>query len=242
MGTFFAKVFCFNGSACVTKADVGVTGAATYVLPVPMGSPQNYYGVGQLVDAVTTTATNAVAGETPYHPAGASVSGSWSSAGNVFTNNNSYATESTHNDAHIWRDFGLQSDIPDANTTIDAIEVGLTDVFINSTSGSSACEVRVALSWDGGTSWSSTVGSGALTTSTSADKNLGWNGSVTTAPWGTHTWTRDNLSNTNFRVRLTWVVRRRPHGQPGPARGPRALHLGRLVVVHDDPAGRCHGT
>ena len=28
VGTFFAKVFCFNSNACLTSADVGVTGAA----------------------------------------------------------------------------------------------------------------------------------------------------------------------------------------------------------------------
>ena len=41
------------------RVDVGVTGAASYVLPVPMGSPQNYYGVGffQGVIPGTTTTT-----------------------------------------------------------------------------------------------------------------------------------------------------------------------------------------
>jgi Flp pilus assembly protein TadG len=202
VGTFFAKVFCFDGSACLTSADVGVTGAATYVLPVPMGSPQNYYGVGYLVDAVTTTETEAVADETPYHDAGASGTGDWSGANNALTNNNNYATEGNNGDQQVWRDFGLQAAIPDANTTIDAIEVGLTDVFINSSS--SGCEVRAALSWDGGSSWSSNVGSGSLSTSTTSDRNLGWDGSGTTAPWGSHPWTRDELSDANFRVRLTW--------------------------------------
>ena len=45
----------FAGVFGMRSVDVGVTGAASYVLPVPMGSPQNYYGVGYFVDATTTT-------------------------------------------------------------------------------------------------------------------------------------------------------------------------------------------
>ena len=35
-----------NGGICLQTVDVGVQGRAEYVLPVPMGSPLNYYGVG----------------------------------------------------------------------------------------------------------------------------------------------------------------------------------------------------
>ena len=66
VGTFFARVFCFDGSTCLTSADVEVTGAASYVLPVPMGSPQNYYGVGYLVDAVVTTSTERVTADSGW--------------------------------------------------------------------------------------------------------------------------------------------------------------------------------
>ncbi len=50
--TNFARVFGLQ------QVDVGVTGAAEYVLPVPMGSPQNYYGV---------SATHRAAHATPQH-------------------------------------------------------------------------------------------------------------------------------------------------------------------------------
>ena len=40
VGTHFARVFAID------QVDASVVGAATYVLPVPMGSPQSYYGVG----------------------------------------------------------------------------------------------------------------------------------------------------------------------------------------------------
>jgi len=57
VGTHFARVFCWDGGPCLQSVAVSVGGAASYVLPVPMGSPQNYYGVGYLVDEVTSTST-----------------------------------------------------------------------------------------------------------------------------------------------------------------------------------------
>ena len=38
--TNFARVFCWDGGPCLHSVDVGVSGAAEYVLPVPMGSPR----------------------------------------------------------------------------------------------------------------------------------------------------------------------------------------------------------
>ena len=46
VGTYFARVFCIDDRACLKVVDVGVQGRAEFVVPVPMGSPQNYYGVG----------------------------------------------------------------------------------------------------------------------------------------------------------------------------------------------------
>ena len=53
--TNFARVFCWEGGPCLDKVDVGVTGAAEYVLPVPMGSPENYYGVFGTLRGATFT-------------------------------------------------------------------------------------------------------------------------------------------------------------------------------------------
>ena len=57
VNTNFAGVFCWQGGPCLRSVDVGVTGAASYVLPVPMGSPQNYYGVGFFQGVIPGTAT-----------------------------------------------------------------------------------------------------------------------------------------------------------------------------------------
>ena len=82
---------------------MGVTGAANYVLPVPMGSPQNYYGVGYLIDAVTTTTTTPEDRDTGWRPVTAPVSGTWSGTGNVASNNDQYATATQNNAQQSWR-------------------------------------------------------------------------------------------------------------------------------------------
>ena len=55
--TNFAGVFCWQDGPCLRSVDVSVTGAASYVLPVPMGSPENYYGVGFFQGVIPGTAT-----------------------------------------------------------------------------------------------------------------------------------------------------------------------------------------
>ena len=40
VGTNFARALCWEGGPCLDQVDVGVTGAASFVLPVPMGSPR----------------------------------------------------------------------------------------------------------------------------------------------------------------------------------------------------------
>ncbi len=53
--TNFARVFCWDGGPCLQSVAVGVTGAAEFVLPVPMGSPENYYGVFGTTRGLTST-------------------------------------------------------------------------------------------------------------------------------------------------------------------------------------------
>jgi hypothetical protein len=93
---------------------------------------------------------------------------------------------------------------PTAGQTLDivGIQVRLSDAFINSSCGSANFEV--ALSWNNGSSWSSTQdvpASGSLGTTTSTDYVVG--SSTSMSGWGGHTWVRNDFSNTNFRVRVT---------------------------------------
>jgi hypothetical protein len=59
----------------------------------------------------------------------------------------------------------------------------------------------VRVSWDGGSSWSDILQTGPIGTS---DQDFYMGSDVSTAGWGTHAWTRDDLDNSNFQVRLVW--------------------------------------
>lgn len=211
VGTFFSKVVGINSwpAARTAKAD--------YVLPVPMGSPDNYYGVGYLQKAVTTTSTTHDTGntglDTPNNtaPSGGQWTPSTTSGGNNITtvvqsNNNNYATENTNGQQQQWANFNLQSGsggvpTPGANQalTITGLEVVLSDAFLSAACANST--IGVDISWNGGTTWSTRVATPNLGVITSADYTLGSTTSV--ADWGTHTWVASDFSNTNFRVRLT---------------------------------------
>ncbi len=62
VSTNFAKVFSMD------SVDASAVGAATYVLPVPMGSPQSYYGVGfyqGIIPGVPVTTTGPIEASGP---------------------------------------------------------------------------------------------------------------------------------------------------------------------------------
>ena len=203
INTFFARVAGINSFPA--KRD----SKADFVLPVPMGSPQNYYGVGFFEKRVATT--NAVPGNTatdtggyPWNATARSTSGGqWSNPDRAFSNDNQYATASANNNRQVWQDFNLQGEIPnDGTLIIDGLEVALTDVSLTGSGTSTNCQVTVETTWNGGTTWSTAVATTALTTNSNDDRTVGSNSS--TSMWGGHTWTWGDFTNSNFRVRLTW--------------------------------------
>jgi hypothetical protein len=200
--TNFARVFCWDGGPCLDSVDVGVTGAADYVLPVPMGSPQNYYGVGFLVDAVKTTTVTPTDADTNWQAETTPVSGDWSAPGNAATNNDLYASTTTNGIRHVWGGFGLLSSIPDdPSVAIQGLQVRLTDVFL---SGYAAdCRVEVEATWDGGVTWTSALQTAALGTYSTTDLTVG--SDTSTTAWGAHPWVRGDFSDSGFQVRLTRV-------------------------------------
>jgi hypothetical protein len=99
-------------------------------------------------------------------------------------------------DRHRWWDFGLG--VPASVTSILGIEVQLVAAKGNNSSNALIC---AQLSWDGGTSWTTTRSSAALTTLL-ATSTLG--GAADT--WGRTTWVGSDFSNANFRVRLIDVT------------------------------------
>ncbi len=215
VGTLFARAVGLNAWPAARSAK------ADYVLPVPMGSPQNYYGVGFYEGLVshTTTAT----GFTPCGPAtwdstctgnkgtGAPTGGQWAPSTGMpaalNSDNNTYANENTNAERQQLSTFGLLSGgaaIPTPGTgqalTIAGIEVRLTDAFVSASCSNTT--IGVQLSWDNGTTWSTAVATPNLGTNTSnGDYLLG--SSTSTTAWGARTWVRNDFSDANFRVRLT---------------------------------------
>ena len=216
VGTLFARAVGINSwpAARTAKAD--------YVLPVPMGSPQNYYGVGFYEGLVTNTTT-----ATGYTPCGTAVwdatctgnvattvpsGGQWTpSSGTIQaslnSDNNIYATANTNGYKQQFGTFGLLSGgsaIPTPGTgqvlTIAGLEIRITDAFVSVSCSNST--IGIDLSWDGGTTWSTAVLTPNLGTSIlNGDYTLG--SSTSTGAWGGHTWSRNDFSDANFRVRLT---------------------------------------
>ncbi len=88
-----------------------------------------------------------------------------------------------------------------AGATIDGIEVRLNG-YADTESAFGEVSFDIALSWDGGASWTPVQGSSAYTDfwglPVGVDETLGG----ATDDWG-HAWTVDELSDANFRVRIT---------------------------------------
>lgn len=204
--TFFMRVFGIN-SINATRSS-----KAEYVLPVPMGSPQNYYGVGLLTIPTVTS------DDTGYRTGTATGSGSlWTTPANAdATQNTSYAT-SARADAtstqrrQQWRSFFPSSgagSIPNpsggGSLDIDSITVR-TRAFINAGTGdSSTCQLQAELSWNSGSSWTTPVTLATpLPTTRPADYTY-QTFAPATATWG-RTWSRSELTTTTFQVRLSIV-------------------------------------
>jgi Flp pilus assembly protein TadG len=195
----FAQVFNAVEPGKWNQTTVTVKSKAQYVLPVPMGSPDNYFGVGYL-GVANTTANPA----TSTRSEGSFPSTVWTTPGNAGANDNNYALTSTNGAAQQWGTFGFDGTIPSSPpVAINGIRVSLTDVFLNGSGTATNCRVRVELSWNAGASWSTALTTNPLTTTTSADQDVpSTSGS---SAWGPHAWTRSDLMNANFRVRLTWT-------------------------------------
>lgn len=124
----------------------------------------------------------------------------------VYSDNNSFATDTSSGsgsgtsctgndkDKHRFYDYGIT--VP-SDGTINGIELRL-DAKVDNTTG--APQLCAQLSWDGGTTWTSAKSTSTLTTN-EASYTLGGSSDS----WG-RTWSTNELSNTNFRVRIIDVA------------------------------------
>ncbi len=113
----------------------------------------------------------------------------WSSAGNAYSSDGSYAT-AAESAASNFYDFGFSIPSGDAVT-------GVKIKLEGSASGGAGGTLGVELSWDGGTTMTSAgTATGALTTS-----DVVYTLGSASALWG-RTWAPSEFSNANFRVRI----------------------------------------
>jgi len=165
------------------------------VLPVPMGSPQNYFGDFGKVrtpDGGTTTTTTNPAVLGPKSPTGTHTPNGWTNPTNAYVSDAKYATSSASGIQQAWSTFGLPA-LP-SGATVDGIEL-----TVQEKASSTKCTVQAALSWNAGAfnSWSNTDSVSGIGTT---DENDGFGGPTDT--WG-HTWAAGDLDNGSFLVRLT---------------------------------------
>jgi len=113
----------------------------------------------------------------------------------AFTDDGDSAVNADNNaapgDAHLYYDYGI--DLP-SGADVEGIEVRL-DWFLDSADGTNS--IGVELSWDGGTTWTSAETDDEESTT---EHSVVLGGS--SDDWG-HTWDDDDLSDANFRVRVT---------------------------------------
>ncbi|KPJ56968.1 hypothetical protein AMJ49_02905 [Parcubacteria bacterium DG_74_2] len=115
--------------------------------------------------------------------------GAWANPTNAYASNDTYADSSTgKNMVHTWYNYGFSL----TGSSITKVEVG-----IEGYGGDSANYITIACSWDGGTSWTSEksylLPASDPGTPTYIDLTDG------------RTWTPDELSDANFRVRVTEI-------------------------------------
>ena len=185
--TFFMRLFG------ITKIQATRSSKAIYVLPVPMGSPQNYYGdfgkvryPGSGESASTTQTTTAG----PSSPTGSGTA-TWTTPQYAYSGTSSqFATIKVKNTAQTWNNFGFS--IP-SGATVLGIQVVMTAKIAAST-----CQLSAALSWNNGTSYTTAETTTNLTTTATS---YGLGGASDT--WG-HTWSPPtDLNNGKFIIQLT---------------------------------------
>ena len=200
---FFARVVGVN-SFPITRTAKGV-----YVLPVPMGSPLAYYGVGDFtVNQTSPVVTPGLTGNSGARAATATPASAWSqSSGTLITAVNAadsnYAYTTTNSQAQQWSTFGLLSNLAagEAVTSVDGIRVILTNVRLSASCPSTTNTIAVALSGDGGATW--TTGTQVTANLTSSNQAFTFGATNSMAAWPGITWNQAALADGGFRLRLT---------------------------------------
>lgn len=199
VGTFFARAVGINSFPLFVQAK------ADYVLPVPMGSPENYYGVFGTVrhpggGVTTTNPFNNVS--TGNISASAVNAGTWTNPSNVYTSNNVYATSSTANAVESWKGFTIP-----LNATVQNIDGVTVQVEAKISAASPSCQIAVDLSWNGGTTWTTGAGTGVKTSSNLTTTDTYYTFGSATDRWGRASWAATDFTTANNFVVRAKVIK-----------------------------------
>ena len=211
VGTFFARVLGIN------SFHTSRSSKAEYVLPVPMGSPENYYGIfGTVRHCAVATGAGTVCAQTggvttyppptqfpntttSYRTAATAPSGTWTTPTNTTTANNAYATSITANQYQTFGGFNIT-----LNSSVTAIRGIEISAEVSKTGTGNSCQIQFELSWNNTTNWTTGSGTGIkLTpnlTTTDTVRVLGG----PTDLWN-RAWTATQLNNANFWVRARTI-------------------------------------
>ncbi len=189
--TFFMKLFG------ITTMKAQVTSQAEYVLPVPMGSPENYYGVfGQLRTPAGGTNQSQTVSESSSLILPTAISGTtWTTPANAESATDGGAVAvSSGTSQQTWTGFSVPA--PGAGTvTITGIEMQL------SAKGDAAagCTLSANVYRKSGTAWATTTLSAALTSTSLSTYTIGGPGQL----WGAAGWVTGDFTAANaFKMRL----------------------------------------
>ena len=201
---FFMRIFG------ITQVQATRTARAEFVLPVPMGSPQQWYGVGtfEKLNPVQGPDVPGATTNTGWKTQTAFPSTVWSNPVRAdATDNNSYSVSTTTNNAaQQWRTFGLTTGgtgIP-TGAVIEGIEVRFRAILTGS-GNSTGCRIRTTLSYNNGVAFTTTP----VDQTISLTETLYTLGSASSlAAWprpGTPPqWLYSSFTDANFQVRLMW--------------------------------------
>jgi hypothetical protein len=197
VGTFFARVLGIN------TWHATVNSKAEYVLPVPMGSPENYYGVfgkvrhpgGGITEVTTNTFNNVTTSW--LNASNTKGTNAWATPTNVYSSNDTRSTSITANQYQAWGDFNVS--LAGTVTNIDGIEVSAE---VSRSGTGTNCQIQFELSYNNGTNYTTGSGIKLSTALTTTDTYQPFGGATDT--WN-RSWTTGNLTNANFRVRARTI-------------------------------------
>ena len=192
VGTFFMKIF---GIPTITATR---SAKAEFVLPVPMGSPQNYYGVGFFEGLAFGGAISSTGPNAPSQSQSTAPDNDFATPNNGWSSNNQWTTGvvgtgvAGASQGYGNFGFGLASGL-----AIKGIEVRIEA----KASDPAGCQLAVELSSDNGATYTATGKKVALTGSDPTPVSNWLLAGAAADLWG-RTWTPADLNNGSLKVRL----------------------------------------